>query len=174
MLEFRSPGNTTKPEREKKETITINKKAKVTTILFPDNYTQDKGSRSFFTEIKKEDGNLLYAFVQWEEGMPDTNKVGKYNVGENSVNSAPIAKVMQELFDTEKEEFECSVEEMGGYKLLIVLKPKENVLEAPVKDVIVDFVPTPYEESYMENTLEPEEGDLNKTGVIINKEFSQF
>lgn len=103
---------------------------KVTSILFPDSWKQEKDDKVVLTQL---DNNEL-CFIKVKEGVPDylVSKAQYYNVGKNSVNSAIFAEKIKSLYLIEEDEFslDAEVEEHEGHSVLILRKPGENVEDA--------------------------------------------
>jgi len=120
-MEFKSAFEV-QPRAEKlpRTTIKVEKQDKITKLYFPDNYIQLKGSKVFLAEVDMNDKDLL-VLTEWKEGYPNKH-VSVYNLGDNSINSAPIANKLAELFDIEEESFElqCGVITVEGTSLLVV------------------------------------------------------
>lgn len=92
--------------REKKirTTLEVVKKDRVTKILLPDNTLQlTKDDKVILVTL--EDGRVGLTKVKPEYQASMKKNAVLYNIGDNSINSAPIAKYLQDLFGFTTEEF---------------------------------------------------------------------
>jgi hypothetical protein len=151
--------------REKKirTTLEVVKKDRVTKLLLPDNsLTLTKEDKVICVAL--EDGRVCLTKVKSE--YPTTLKKNSvlYNVGDNSINSAPIAKYLQDLFGFTTEEFTLNaiINTIDETEVLILNREDEYV-DTLVEESINE------EPEYLEEL--PDEIDIAINEYDLQEEF---
>ena len=150
-----------KPREKKVRTILeVVKKDRVTKLLLPDNsLTLTKDDKVICVTL--EDGRTALTKVKPEYPASMKKNAVLYNVGDNSINSAPIASYLQDLFGFTTEEFTLNaiINTIDETEVLILNREDEYV-DVLVKESINE------EPQYLEEL--PDEID-----IAINEYNSQ-
>lgn len=113
-------------EKKVRTTLEVVKKDRVTKLLLPDNsLTLTKEDKVICVAL--EDGRTCLTKVKPEYPATLKKNAVLYNVGDNSINSAPIAKYLQDLFGFTTEEFtlQTMVQIVDETELLVLNREDE-------------------------------------------------
>lgn len=110
----------------KRNTVSFEKKAKVTKILLPTDFTSTKGK---ITPLVNENGEVC--LVELKDGLSSVG-AASYNVVSNSINSKPIADAILSMFNCEEFvefDYELITGEFYGIKITGIHSENEPEVE---------------------------------------------
>lgn len=170
-MEFKTVFEVKPRVKEVRTTVKIEKLGKVTKVFFPSEFKLTKGNKVVCVTDEHESPYLLKLVA----GLPEKG-AANYNVGDNSINSAPVAEKLLELFEIKEETSEFTYEIVEtethyGLKLTGVYLGKEGV--AVSEESTEDSEEVKDEVEGVENQ-EAEESTESEDSTVESEEGSEF